>query len=473
MADSGTYTPETLARRYAMAQQLLADPKQPVKNWAQGLDELAKGAIGGYQLNKTENLERQSRADANAQIAAALGLPAPPPPTLEKSGYEKIASLFGSGDKASNISPTDAATPAQSNLAIPAPVMPSQAAVDDKSIPAAIRYNNPGAQWPGQSADKFGSTGSSVIGGGNKIAQFDSPVNGAAAQFDLLGRKYAGMPLGAAISKWSGGNNSPAYIASVSQATGLPPDTPLTPEVLKNPQVAIPLAKAMAKVETGRDYPMTDDQWQQAHAMAFAGTPAPVNPLANGPPPINGNGPSPLDNAPYPSGPIGAPPPQAVPALADGAPIGPNDPSPMDTAPYPAGPVGAPAAIPAAARPTGLLGNSPINQPNVSPPVGPTGAAPSGLAANPNASKIASLLTNPWVDASVKTQLLGQLNPTLSYQKLDDGTILALDPKGAQPPKVVYSAPLKPELKEGGCSVEESRQESSQEGRQEGRKESG
>ena len=61
--------------------------------------------------------------------------------------------------------------------------------------PASIRYNNPGAQYPGPSARRFGSVGTEIIGGGHKIAVFDDPVKGAAAQFDLLNRGYAGMTL--------------------------------------------------------------------------------------------------------------------------------------------------------------------------------------------------------------------------------------------------------------------------------------
>lgn len=60
--------------------------------------------------------------------------------------------------------------------------------------PASIRYNNPGAQWPGQSSKKFGADGYATIGGGNQIAIFSDPVNGGAAQFDLLSRNYTGLP---------------------------------------------------------------------------------------------------------------------------------------------------------------------------------------------------------------------------------------------------------------------------------------
>jgi hypothetical protein len=136
--------------------------------------------------------------------------------------------------------------------------------------PAAIRHNNPGGMYPGPSATRYGSTGYSVIGGGHKIAQFDDPVKGAAAQFDLLDRGYAGMTIGQAVQKWSGGNNSAAYAQHLSKATGVPLDAPLTKEMLRDPNFAIPFAKASAQWETGQPFPMNDDQWKQAHSMAFS-----------------------------------------------------------------------------------------------------------------------------------------------------------------------------------------------------------
>lgn len=139
-------------------------------------------------------------------------------------------------------------------------------------VPASIRNNNPGAQWPGPSATRFGATGFETLndGQGNKIARFDTPEAGAAAQFDLLNRRYAGMPLTDAIRKWSGGNSSDAYANSVAQAIGIKPTDVLTPEILSDPARAVPFAKAMARIEAGRDFPMSDDQWMAAHQMAFA-----------------------------------------------------------------------------------------------------------------------------------------------------------------------------------------------------------
>ena len=135
---------------------------------------------------------------------------------------------------------------------------------NNSGIPASIRNNNPGAMWPGKTASTFGSTSAENLKDGNKIAQFEDPVDGAAAMFGLLKNKYVGKPLNEAIKMWSGGNSSDQYTKLVASNTGLSPDTVLTPELLNNPAIAVPMAKAMAKQEAGKEFPLTDDQWKVA-----------------------------------------------------------------------------------------------------------------------------------------------------------------------------------------------------------------
>jgi len=156
--------------------------------------------------------------------------------------------------------------------------MPSGAAagsnapdVSDRSIPASIRNNNPGAQWPGPSATQFGSTGSQDLPGGQKIASFADPQSGAAAQFSLLDRNYTGQTLGSLIGKWSGGHDAADYTRHVSQVTGLRPDTVITREMIRDPKVAVPLAQAMAYHEAGRPFPLSAEGWTAAHSRAFSG----------------------------------------------------------------------------------------------------------------------------------------------------------------------------------------------------------
>ena len=138
---------------------------------------------------------------------------------------------------------------------------------------ATLTYNNPGAIYPGASATLFGSTGFGIIGGGNQIAQFPDPVSGASAMFNLLGTNYQGMTLQDAITKWSGGNSSPAYAQTVSQQTGIALNQPLTSDLLSGPQ-GVSLAQSMSKWETGSAFPLTSSQWQQAQTAGLSGTPS-------------------------------------------------------------------------------------------------------------------------------------------------------------------------------------------------------
>lgn len=148
--------------------------------------------------------------------------------------------------------------------------------------PASIRNRNPGAQEPGPSSKRFGSASHEVLRwtykgkpAVNKIATFPTSQHGAAAMFDLLNRKYTGKTVEKAIATWCGGYYAGTYAKALEANGGVKPSDPLTKDLLNNPEFAIPLCKAMAKVEAGRDYPMTDDEWHEAHAMAFGAAVAP------------------------------------------------------------------------------------------------------------------------------------------------------------------------------------------------------
>ncbi len=131
--------------------------------------------------------------------------------------------------------------------------------------PASFRYNNPGAQFPSREAAKFGQLGYGVIDNGQyKIALFPSPVNGAAANFDLLYRNYTGMAIGAAGTKWTGSNGF--------GVPGYDPNIILTKTTLDDPDQAIALLKAIAGRESGKGNNLTEEQWRQAHGMFKAGS---------------------------------------------------------------------------------------------------------------------------------------------------------------------------------------------------------
>jgi peptidoglycan hydrolase-like protein with peptidoglycan-binding domain len=129
---------------------------------------------------------------------------------------------------------------------------------------ASFRYFNPGAQYPSQRAASFGQIGYGIIGGGHKIARFPSPVNGAAANFDLLANKYVGMQIGAAGTQWTGAHGF--------GVPGYDPESMLTKDMLDDPVKAIALLKAIAGRESGKGSNLTEEQWRQAHKMFKAGS---------------------------------------------------------------------------------------------------------------------------------------------------------------------------------------------------------
>ncbi len=139
-------------------------------------------------------------------------------------------------------------------------------------IPASIRNKNPGAMYPGASSKKFGATTYETLkskDGTHKIATFPTAVHGAAAQFDLLARSYTGMSLEKAITRWCGGFYAPTYLKVLRDRADVSADTVLTRAMLADHEFAVPLAKAMAWQEAGCDYPLKDDEWLEAHQMAF------------------------------------------------------------------------------------------------------------------------------------------------------------------------------------------------------------
>lgn len=145
--------------------------------------------------------------------------------------------------------------------------------------PASIRNANPGAQYPGPSAKRFGGTSYETLrskDGIHKIATFPTATHGAAALFDLLDRRYAGMTIEKAITKWCGGYYSTTYLKVLEERAGIKRTDLLSRERIRDCAWAVPFAKAMAWQEAGRDFPLEDAEWEAAHAMAFGDAKAPA-----------------------------------------------------------------------------------------------------------------------------------------------------------------------------------------------------
>lgn len=146
--------------------------------------------------------------------------------------------------------------------------------------------------WGGNPISKrWGESGNIALNDGlnqnNHIAVFPTKVQGAAAQFDLWRSRYCGMTLQEAVTKWSGGNSSPAYMHFLCERTGLSPSSPIMPSVLWG-TMGLNLMKAQAAWESGRikeGYPMSDAEWVQAQHLVFPNAAAPPPPEPSSPTP--------------------------------------------------------------------------------------------------------------------------------------------------------------------------------------------
>lgn len=146
--------------------------------------------------------------------------------------------------------------------------------------PAAIRHKNPGAMWPGAIATKWGSkkwvylndgTGQGGNGKGNKIATFDSWVDGICAQLDLwrTSPNYKNKRFADAIRIWSGGNNVPAYISYVkARIPGMDENTIMNDAFWQSPN-GIKFLKVQAGHEAGKPIPAPDADWIEAQRRVF------------------------------------------------------------------------------------------------------------------------------------------------------------------------------------------------------------
>lgn len=137
-------------------------------------------------------------------------------------------------------------------------------------IPASVRHNNPGATWPAPWMKAYGMDDVvDTIGGGNEIAYFPTAVQGAAANMELWHRKYVGLSLRAAITKWSGGNSSAQYTERVAKAMNIPEDTIITDDMINDANFMPKMLQTMSEQESGdkQRFLMTEDQWQLAHLL--------------------------------------------------------------------------------------------------------------------------------------------------------------------------------------------------------------
>lgn len=155
----------------------------------------------------------------------------------------------------------------------------------DKSIPASIRTNNPGAlniaDWikhaPGYVGDKVTSmSGASP----NSTVIFSAPEYGVAAWLNLLQKYHAAgaVTLSAIITRYGGGQDYSGYIGQAAAWSGLGEQTVI--DLAGNDAVLLAFAKAMFRYEAGRPSPLSDAQILYGFNLARG---APASPLAESP----------------------------------------------------------------------------------------------------------------------------------------------------------------------------------------------
>ena len=249
---------------------------------------------------------------------------------------------------------------------------------------------------------------------------FDSPVKGAAAHFALLAQKYSGVPLEQTVNEWRKGQGGGEF---VSGQTGLSPDTPITPELLRSPQ-GIALVKAMADLDAGGKAPLTDEQWAEAHQMAFGGEPA--EPATAG---GEGNAASAIAAALKGGGAEGADPAMAYASAGDTAAVAPKFGSP----PVPGGPV-------TRVAPDAAGGGNII----------PSGNVPHRIGMSKEA--LINTLASTYLDPSVKQAALQlYLEQTQPLQMKIPGGTMSIDPNTGR--QVPIPELFRDHLKAGDSSV--------------------
>lgn len=154
----------------------------------------------------------------------------------------------------------------------------------DYKIPAAIQFKNPGAMWPNAIATKWGSTqwqylsdgtGQGGGGHGNKIAIFDTWVDGISAQLDLWrsSKNYKNKTLRAALAIWSGGNSPGEYVAHVvRRIPSMSGDTVMN-EAFWRSTDGLKFLKVQAEHEAGKPIPATTADYAEAQRRVFSGVP--------------------------------------------------------------------------------------------------------------------------------------------------------------------------------------------------------
>jgi hypothetical protein len=127
-------------RKLAYKMLMEGTDASPVQHWAQGLGRMGQAALGGYEMYRADQRDKETEAGNNAALIAALqggGVPSPTQPTPQRPTAQPMPPV-------SSVTPSAGAVPAAlSGDRAGGPVMPSAKVWGDAEAEAAGLYEKP------------------------------------------------------------------------------------------------------------------------------------------------------------------------------------------------------------------------------------------------------------------------------------------------------------------------------------------
>jgi hypothetical protein len=134
---------EDYRRKMAYKLMMEGTDASPIQHWAQGLGRMGQAALGGYEMYRADQKDKETEVGNNAALIAALqggGVPAPmeAQPTPQRPTAQPMPPV-------SSVTPSAGAVPAALSGERPGgPVMPSNKVWGDAEAEAAGLYEKPG-----------------------------------------------------------------------------------------------------------------------------------------------------------------------------------------------------------------------------------------------------------------------------------------------------------------------------------------
>lgn len=255
-----TDTPDNSSGIYTGDATVPGFGKSPGFGGSGGFDEAGfegPWARGGGVANYADGGAPQGEDEFGPTYDGAAPVPEAPAEAKPK-GLEEMYGATPDQGWPAGVAPPPALAPPKAPTPQPSVQVASAAPTSDapavgvaapEGTTRGARNNNPGNIEDGP----FARSLPGYAGSDGRFAKFDTPQEGQQAAEVLLtnyGQKGVNT-LSGIVNRWapaSDGNDTKAYVAKLSQETGIPPDQPIN---LEDPKVRSAVAKAMFKQESG------------------------------------------------------------------------------------------------------------------------------------------------------------------------------------------------------------------------------